>query len=76
MALGTPFATFLMATYRGIYDDLIEAAVMDYSYGATFLRIALPLSWQAIATVTVCGVQIWDDLLVELLFLQESEQRP
>ena len=29
-ALGTPFATFLMATYyRGISDDLIEAAVMD-----------------------------------------------
>ena len=30
VALGTPFATFLMATYyRGISDDLIEAAVMD-----------------------------------------------
>ena len=29
-ALGTPFAKFLMATnYRGISDDLIEAAVMD-----------------------------------------------
>ena len=29
-ALGTPFATFLMTTYyRGISDELIEAAVMD-----------------------------------------------
>jgi multiple sugar transport system permease protein/raffinose/stachyose/melibiose transport system permease protein len=38
-ALGTPFATFLMATYyRGISDELIEAAVMDgLGYERTFL---------------------------------------
>ena len=78
VALGTPFATFLMATYyRGISDDLIEAAVMDgLSYERTFLRIALPLSWPAIATVTVLQfIQIWDDLLVGLLFLQNPDQR-
>jgi ABC-type glycerol-3-phosphate transport system permease component len=78
VALGTPFATFLMATYyRGISDDLIEAAVMDgLGYERTFLRIALPLSWPAIATVTVLQfIQIWDDLLVGLLFLQNPEQR-
>ena len=78
VALGTPFATFLMATYyRGISDDLIEAAVMDgLSYERTFLRVALPLSWPAIATVTVLQfIQIWDDLLVGLLFLQNPDQR-
>ncbi|HEX3387440.1 MAG TPA: carbohydrate ABC transporter permease [Streptosporangiaceae bacterium] len=78
VALGTPFATFLMATYyRGISDDLIEAAVMDgLGYEQTFLRIALPLSWPAIATVTVLQfIQIWDDLLVGLLFLQNPQQR-
>lgn len=78
VALGTPFATFLMTTYyRGISDDLIEAAVMDgLGYGRTFLRIALPLSWPAIATVTVLQfIQIWDDLLVGLLFLQNPQQR-
>jgi ABC-type glycerol-3-phosphate transport system permease component len=77
-ALGIPFATFLMTTYyRGISDDLIEAAVMDgLGYGRTFLRIALPLSWPAIATVTVLQfIQIWDDLLVGLLFLQNPQQR-
>ena len=71
-ALGTPFATFLMATYyRGISDELIEAAVMDgLSYERTFAQIALPLSLPAIATVTVLQfIQIWDDLLVGLLFL-------
>ena len=39
--------------------------------------IALPLSWPAIATVTVLQfIQIWDDLLVGLLFLQNPQQRP
>ena len=71
-ALGTPFATFLMATYyRGISDELIEAAVMDGLGTADFLRIALPLSLPALATVAVLQfIQIWDDLLVGLLFLQ------
>jgi ABC-type glycerol-3-phosphate transport system permease component len=61
----------------GISDDLIEAAVMDgLGYIRTFLRIAVPLSWPAIATVTVLQfIQIWDDLLVGLLFLQNPQQR-
>jgi multiple sugar transport system permease protein/raffinose/stachyose/melibiose transport system permease protein len=76
-ALGAPFATFLMATYyRGISDELIEAAVMDgLSYERTFLRIALPLSVPAIATITVLQfIQIWDDLLVGYLFLPTNER--
>jgi multiple sugar transport system permease protein/raffinose/stachyose/melibiose transport system permease protein len=76
-ALGAPFATFLMATfYRGISDELIEAAVMDgLSYERTFLRIALPLSLPAIATVTVLQfIQIWDDLLVGYLFLPTNDR--
>ncbi len=76
-ALGAPFATFLMSTYyRGISDELIEAAVMDgLSYERTFLRIALPLSLPAIATVTVLQfIQIWDDLLVGYLFLPTNDR--
>jgi ABC-type glycerol-3-phosphate transport system permease component len=77
-ALGTPFATFLMAThYRGISNELIEAAVIDgLGYFRTFLRIAIPLSVPAMATVAVLQfIQIWDDLLVGLLFLQNPQQR-
>ena len=76
-ALGTPFATFLMATYyRGISDELIEAAVIDgLGYERTFLQIAIPLSLPAIATVTVLQfIQIWDDLLVALFFLPTSQR--
>jgi ABC-type glycerol-3-phosphate transport system permease component len=77
-ALGTPFATFLMtAYYRGFPDELIEAAVVDgLGYGRVFLRIALPLSVPAIVTVTVLQfIQVWDDLLVGLLFLQNPDER-
>src|SRR5579875_1825169 len=77
-ALGTPFATFLMATYyRGISDELIEAAIIDgLGYERVFLRIALPLSLPAIATIAVLQfIQIWDDLLVALLFLPNPGQR-
>ena len=77
-ALGTPFATFLMtAFYRGVPDELIEAAVIDgLGYWRVFLRIALPLSIPAIVTVIVLQfIQIWGDLLIGLLFLQDTELR-
>lgn len=77
-ALGTPFATFLMTAYfRGLPDELIEAAVIDgLGYGRVFVRIALPLAVPAVVTVTVLQfIQIWDDLLVGLLFLQNPDER-
>lgn len=77
-ALGTPFATFLMTSYfRGLPDDLIEAAVVDgLSYSSVFRRIALPLSIPALVTIVVLQfIQIWDDLLVGLLFLQNPNYR-
>ncbi len=77
-ALGTPFATFLMtAYYRGLPDELIEAAIVDgLGYGRVFTRIALPLSVPAVVTVCVLQfIQIWCDLLVGLLFLQNPDDR-
>jgi multiple sugar transport system permease protein/raffinose/stachyose/melibiose transport system permease protein len=77
-ALGTPFATFLMTTYyRSLPDELIEAAICDgLSYRRTFLRIAVPMSVPALITVMVLQfIQIWDDLLVGLLFLQNPTDR-
>ncbi len=77
-ALGTPFATFLMtAFYRGIPDELMEASIIDgLSYWQIFVRVGLPLSVPAIVTVTVLQfIQIWDDLLVGLLFLQNPDER-
>ena len=77
-ALGTPFATFLMTSYfRGLPDDLIEAAVCDgLSYQKVFTKIALPLAVPAVVTIIVLQfIQIWDDLLVGLLFIQDPTYR-
>lgn len=78
-ALGTPFATFLMtAFYRGLPDELIEAGVVDgLGFFGVFRRIALPLSSPAVVTIAVLQfIQIWDDLLVGLLFLNDPNKQP
>src|ERR1022692_2270580 len=70
---------FAKLRYRGSGTVflLVVAAIMDgMGYERTFLQIAIPLSLPAIATVTVLQfIQIWDDLLVGLLFLQNPSDR-
>ena len=77
-ALGAPFATFLMTTYfRGVPSELIEASIIDgASYAQIFRRVMLPLATPALVTVAVLQfIQIWDDLLIGLLFLQTPDVR-
>jgi ABC-type glycerol-3-phosphate transport system permease component len=78
-ALGTPFSVFLFTTYfRGVPDELIEAGIVDgLGYFGALWRLVIPIAVPAIATVTVLQfIQIWDDLLVGLLFIQNTSQRP
>jgi multiple sugar transport system permease protein len=68
-----------MTTYfRRMPEDVVEASLIDgLGYGKIFLRMMLPLALPAIFTVTVLQfIQIWDDLLVGLLFLQTPDLRP
>ncbi|MCX6455274.1 MAG: ABC transporter permease subunit, partial [Actinobacteria bacterium] len=45
-------------------------------YGAVFRKIAMPLAVPAVITVIVLQfIQIWDDLLVGLLFIQDPNYR-
>lgn len=76
--LGIPFGTYLMTTYfRGIPDEIIEASLVDgASYGHVFRTIMVPLAVPAVITVAVLQfIQIWGDLLIGLLFLQQPEVR-
>jgi len=78
-ALGTPFSVFLFTTYfRGVPDELIEAGIVDgLGYFGALWRLVLPIAVPAIATVTVLQfIQIWDDLLVGLLFISNTSDRP
>jgi ABC-type glycerol-3-phosphate transport system permease component len=77
-ALGIPFSIFLMTTYfRSVPDDLIEAASIDgVSNLHMWWRLGVPLARPAIFTVAVLQfIQIWNDLLVGLLFLQNINDR-
>jgi multiple sugar transport system permease protein len=76
--LGIPFATYLMTTYfRGVPDEIIEASLVDgATYAQVFRTIMMPLAIPAIVTVAVLQfIQIWGDLLIGLLFLQNPEVR-
>ncbi|MGA3355124.1 MAG: carbohydrate ABC transporter permease [Acidimicrobiales bacterium] len=78
-ALGTPFSVFLFTTYfRSVPDELIEAGVVDgLGYTGVLWRLVVPIAVPALATVTVLQfIQIWDDLLVGLLFIQNPSERP
>ena len=78
-SLGTPFSVFLFTTYfRGVPDELIEAGIVDgLGYIGVMWRLIVPVAVPAIATVTVLQfIQIWDDLLVGLLFIQNTGERP
>jgi ABC-type glycerol-3-phosphate transport system permease component len=78
-ALGAPFSTFLMTTYlRRLPMDVLEAAMIDgLGWWRAYLRVIIPLARPAMATIAVLQfIQIWDDLLVGLLFLQDPNVRP
>jgi ABC-type glycerol-3-phosphate transport system permease component len=77
-ALGIPFSIFLMTTYfRSVPDELIEAASIDgVSNLHMWWRLGIPLARPAMFTVAVLQfIQIWNDLLVGLLFLQNTNDR-
>jgi multiple sugar transport system permease protein len=77
-ALGIPFSIFLMTTYfRGVSDELIEAASIDgVPQWKMWWRLGVPLARPAMFTVAVLQfIQIWNDLLVGLLFLQNTSER-
>jgi Binding-protein-dependent transport system inner membrane component len=63
---------------RRIPMDVMEAAMIDgLGWFRAYLRVILPLARPAMATIAVLQfIQIWDDLLVGLLFLQDPNVRP
>ena len=77
-AIGTPFGTFLMTSfYNSIPNEIVEAAIVDGGgYATIFVRIMLPLAKPALIAIAVLQfIQIWDDLLVGLIFLQTPSVR-
>lgn len=78
-AYGLPFAIFLLRSFFiGLPRDLFEAAKMDGSseFGI-FVRIVLPLSVPALASITIFQfLWVWNDLLVALIYAQSPTLQP
>ena len=78
-AYGLPFVIFLLRSFFiGLPRDLFEAAKMDGSseFGV-FVRIVLPLSVPALASITIFQfLWVWNDLLVALIYAQSPSLQP
>lgn len=78
-AINAPFGVFLMRAYfeNGIPPEVLEAAEVDGASVATqFLRIVLPLSLPALATLMALGfVWSWGDLLISVVLVQDETRR-
>jgi ABC-type glycerol-3-phosphate transport system permease component len=73
-----PFTIYLLRNFFVSFPtSLIDAALVDgCTYFRAVLRIVLPLSAPALATVVVINaVFAWNELLIALVFLQDEELR-
>lgn len=69
---GLPFAIFMLHSFfDSLPNDLFEAAHIDgASVWTTFIRLALPLSVPALASLVIFQfLFVWNDLLVALIYL-------
>jgi alpha-glucoside transport system permease protein len=76
---GLPFEVFLLRNYLGgLPREIFESAEVDGAgHAVRFLRIAVPMTIPAIASLTIfVFLGIWNDLLVALTFLGVSAFRP
>jgi len=72
LGLALPFATYLLRNFfSALPGEMFEAAALDGASAlATFLRIALPTSLPALASLAIFDfIWIWNDLLLALVFL-------
>ncbi len=76
-AFGLPISTYmLVAFFRAIPDELIEAARIDGSGELRILfQLMLPISTPAIAAISILNfVWMWNDLLLPLVLMGGSEK--
>jgi alpha-glucoside transport system permease protein len=76
---GLPFEVFLLRNYLGgLPREIFESAEVDGAgHSVRFLRIAVPMTLPAIASLTIfVFLGVWNDLLVSLTFLGSSPNRP
>lgn len=78
IGLMLPFSIYLLANFfSSIPPSILEAAEIDGAGSWTvFRRIVLPLSGAPLATLAVVNIMwAWNELLLALVFLQDSDKK-
>jgi len=78
-AYGLPYAIYLLRNYMGsLPREIFESAYLDgCSHPTAFLRLALPLSVPAIASLVIFQfLWVWNDLLVALIYVGGGRNAP
>lgn len=76
---GLPYAIYLLRNYMGsLPREIFESAFLDgCSHRTAFLRLALPLSIPAIASLVIFQfLWVWNDLLVALIYVGGGKYAP
>ena len=76
---GLPYAIYLLRNYMGsLPREIFESAYLDgCSHPTAFLRLALPLSVPAIASLVIFQfLWVWNDLLVALIYVGGGRNAP
>ena len=76
---GLPYAIYLLRNYMGsLPREIFESAYLDgCSHPTAFLRLALPLSVPAIASLVIFQfLFVWNDLLVALIYVGGGQYAP
>ncbi|MBK8020707.1 MAG: carbohydrate ABC transporter permease [Chloroflexi bacterium] len=76
---GLPYAIFLLRNFMGsLPREVFESAFLDgCSHFTAFLRLALPLSVPAIASLVIFQfLWVWNDLLVALIYVGGGQNAP
>ena len=74
----TPFSIYLLTTFfRTLPRELFESARMDGANDLFILwKIVLPLALPALLTlVVVNALNVWNDLIIAIIFLQDDSKR-
>lgn len=78
LAFGISFEVLVLQSFfRGIPDEIIEAARVDGASAARiFFQIVLPLSTPALVTVAILdGVATWNEFLMALIILNSTDNK-
>jgi alpha-glucoside transport system permease protein len=76
---GLPYAIFLLRNFMGsLPREIFESAFLDgCSHFTAFIRLALPLSIPALASIAIFQfLWVWNDLLVALIYVGGGRYAP